>query len=148
MVRSVVQDLPALLHYEDRNSMAFSVEARVPFLDHRLAEWLACLPPEHKIRNGMTKVVMRDAMAGLLPEIVRQRTDKMGFVVPQDQWLRVTLRSRIEELLSSERMSARPYWRIAVLRDWYRQYCQGQRSIGPAVWRWINLESWLRRFCD
>jgi asparagine synthase (glutamine-hydrolysing) len=148
MVRSVVQDLPALLHYEDRNSMAFSVEARVPFLDHRLGEWLAGLSPEHKIRNGMTKVVMRDAMTGVLPERVRQRTDKMGFVVPQDQWLRVTLRSRIEELLSSERMRARPYWRIEVLRDWYRQYCQGRRSIGPAVWRWINLESWLRRFCD
>jgi asparagine synthase (glutamine-hydrolysing) len=148
MARSVVQDLPALLHYEDRNSMAFSVEARLPFLDHRLVEWLARLPPEHKIRNGMTKIVMRDAMAGLLPEIVRQRTDKMGFVVPQDQWLRVTLRPQIETLLASERLRARPYWRAPVLRERYRMYCEGRASIGPAVWRWVNLENWLRRFCD
>jgi asparagine synthase (glutamine-hydrolysing) len=148
MARSVMEDLPALLHSEDRNAMAFSVEARVPFLDHRLVEWLARVPSDLKIRDGMTKVILREAMAGVLPEEVRRRTDKMGFAVPQDQWLRVTVRSRIEAMLSSERMRARPYWRAAVLHDWYRQYCQGRRNIGSVVWRWINLESWLRRFCD
>ncbi|MEW6542984.1 MAG: asparagine synthase (glutamine-hydrolyzing) [Nitrospirota bacterium] len=148
VARSVTQDLPALLHYEDRNSMAFSIEARVPFLDHRLVEWLAGLPPDCKVRDGVTKVVLREAMAGVLPETVRLRRDKMGFVTPEDRWLRVELRPQIEALLESESFRARPYWRAPVVRDWYRRYCGGRTAIGPLVWRWINLEWWLRRFCD
>ncbi|MGH7165593.1 MAG: asparagine synthetase B family protein, partial [Nitrospiraceae bacterium] len=148
VVRGLTHDLPALLHYEDRNAMAFSVEARLPFLDHRLVEWLVRLPPELKLREGMTKAVLRDAMIGVLPEGVRLRQDKMGFVTPQDEWLRVVLRSRIEALLGSERMRARPYWRAAALTQLYRGYCEGRFAMGPAVWRWINLECWLRRFID
>lgn len=147
-VRSLTQDLPALLHYEDRNSMAFGVEARVPFLDHRLVEWLVRLPPDLKLRKGMTKVVLREALAGILPEQVRQRPDKMGFVTPEDDWLRGPLRPKIEELLASERLRSRPYWRAEVLSGWYRRYCEGQVAIGPTIWRWVNLEWWLRRFCD
>jgi asparagine synthase (glutamine-hydrolysing) len=148
VARSLTEDLPALLHYEDRNSMAFSVEARVPFLDHRLVEWLVCLPPELKLRQGMTKVVLREAMAGILPDAVRMRTDKMGFVTPEDRWLRVDLRQQIETVLASDSLRARPYWRAPVLQDRYRRYCDGKAAIGPAVWRWVNLEWWLRRFCD
>lgn len=148
MERAVTQDLPALLHYEDRNAMAFSIEARVPFLDHRLVEWLASLPPEVKLEGGMTKVVLREAMTGLLPEEVRLRRDKMGFVTPEDRWLRVELRQEIESIVASDRFRSRPYWRAQVVQDSYRRYCDGQVAIGPTVWRWVNLELWLRRFCD
>ncbi len=148
VVRGLTHDLPALLHYEDRNAMAFSVEARLPFLDHRLVEWLVRLPPELKLREGMTKMVLREAMIGVLPEGVRLRHDKMGYVTPQDQWLRGVLRPRIEALLGSERMRARPYWRAPALTELYRGYCGGRSAMGPAVWRWINLECWLRRFID
>jgi asparagine synthase (glutamine-hydrolysing) len=148
IARSLTEDLPALLHYEDRNSMAFSVEARVPFLDHRLVEWLVCLPPELKLRHGVTKVVLREAMAGILPEPVRLRTDKMGFVTPEDQWLRVDLRPQIEAVLASDSFRSRSYWQSAVVHDRYRWYCDGRASIAPTVWRWVNLEWWLRRFCD
>src|SRR5574341_308704 len=117
-LRSITQGLPALLHYEDRNAMAFSVEARVPFLDHRLVEWLARLPPELKLHRGMTKVVLREAMDGILPKEVRRRTDKMGFVTPEDQWLRVTWRSHIEAMLDSTSCKSRPYWRARVLKEW------------------------------
>ena len=148
MARGLLRDLPALLHYEDRNAMAFSVEARVPFLDHRLVEWLARLPPELELRQGMTKMVLREAMAGILPEEVRLRSDKMGFATPEDHWLRVALRPHIETMLESKSMGSRPYWRMPVLKAWYRRYCDGQLAVGPTVWRWINLECWLRRFCD
>jgi len=147
-VQALTQDLPALLHAEDRNSMAFSVEARVPFLDHRLVEWLVRLPVEHKIRDGMTKAVLRDAMAGVLPDQVRLRRDKMGFVTPEDHWLRVSLRRQIQETLESESLRGRPYWRANVLQDWFTRYCEDAMTIGPTVWRWVNLEWWLRRFCD
>jgi asparagine synthase (glutamine-hydrolysing) len=148
VARTITQDLPALLHYEDRNSMAFSVEARLPFLDHRLVEWLVQVPPELKLSKGMTKVVLRQAMAGVLPDDVRLRTDKMGFVTPEDEWLRGPWRVQIESLLNSDRMRARHYWQVDVLKDWYRRYCDGNLAVGPAVWRWVNLELWLRRFCD
>ncbi len=148
MARAIRHDLPALLHYEDRNSMAFSVEARVPFLDHRLVEWLAALPPETKLASGMTKVVLREAMRGILPEAVRTRKDKMGFVTPQDRWLRVALKPEIDSLLASDRMRSRPYWKRDMLRDRYARYCAGDLSIGPIVWRWVNTEWWLRTYCD
>jgi asparagine synthase (glutamine-hydrolysing) len=148
MERAVTGDLPALLHYEDRNAMAFSIEARAPFLDHRLVEWLAVMPPELKLRRGMTKVVLREAMSGILPEEVRLRRDKMGFVTPQDQWLRVELRPQIEALFKSESFNSRPYWKAERIREWYGRYCSGRAEVGPTVWRWVNLECWLRRFCD
>lgn len=147
-LRTLVQDLPALLHFADRNAMAFSVEARLPFLDHRLVEWLLRLPPELQLRDGITKRVLRDAMVEVLPEEVRLRTDKIGFATPEDHWLRNALRSEIEAALHSDSMRSRPYWRMPVLKEWYRRYCNGQLSIGPTVWRWVNLEWWLRRFCD
>ena len=148
MARSLTEDLPALLHYEDRNAMAFSVESRVPFLDHRLVEWLIRLPPELKIRDGMTKAVLRDAMVGVLPDAVRLRPDKMGFVTPDDVWLRTTWRREIEALCSSESFHSRPYWQPRPMRRLYEDYCEGRISIAQPVWRWICLETWLRRFCD
>jgi asparagine synthase (glutamine-hydrolysing) len=146
--RSLEQDLPALLHYEDRNAMAFSLEARVPFLDHRLVEFLLRVPPEQKLFRGMTKVVLRKAMAGVLPDCVNARTDKMGFVMPEDLWLRRNWRPHIETLLSSERVRARPYWQAAALKRQYGRYCDQGLAIGPTVWRWMNLELWLRAYCD
>jgi asparagine synthase (glutamine-hydrolysing) len=80
--------LPMLLHWEDRDSMAHSIEARVPFLDYRLVEFVLGLPDEFKIANGATKRVLREAMRGVLPEPVRRRVDKMGFVTAEETWVR------------------------------------------------------------
>ena len=79
--------LPVLLRYEDRTSMARSSESRVPFLDYRLVEFVAGLPDYLKLRRGTTKVVLREGLRGVLPEAVRQRRDKMGFVTPEEVWL-------------------------------------------------------------
>jgi asparagine synthase (glutamine-hydrolysing) len=148
MRRSLERDLPALLHYEDRNAMAFSIEARVPFLDHRLVELLLRVPPEQKLSRGITKVALRKAMAGVLPDRIQARTDKMGFVMPEDLWLRRNWRPHIESLLQSEPVRARPYWQAAALNEHYRRYCDQNLSVGPTVWRWVNLELWLRAYCD
>jgi asparagine synthase (glutamine-hydrolysing) len=147
-IRILERDLPALLHYEDRNAMAFSVEARVPFLDHRLVEWLLTLPADFKLRRGITKRVLRKAMAGKLPDEVQSRTDKMGFVTPEDYWLRVTWRDKIERMLESESLRSRPYWRAPALKEWYRRYRDGQAGGGATLWRCLSVETWLRRFCD
>src|SRR5919202_752848 len=80
--------LPELLRYEDRNSMAHSLEARVPFLDYRLVELAFSLPGDELIRNGRSKDVVRRALADLLPPEVRERRDKLGFVTPERRWFR------------------------------------------------------------
>ena len=80
--------LQMLLHWEDRNSMAHSLESRVPFLDYRLVEFATGLPDHYKIRAGTTKAVLRQGMMDLVPGQVLQRQDKMGFVTPEEVWAR------------------------------------------------------------
>jgi asparagine synthase (glutamine-hydrolysing) len=78
--------VPALTHYEDRNSMAHSLEIRLPFLDHRLVNFALSLPVELKLRRGWTKYVLRQAFPDL-PAAIRWRRDKQGFLIPEHQWL-------------------------------------------------------------
>ena len=72
--------------------MAFSLETRLPFLDYRLVEFVFGLPVDQKIRAGVTKIILRNAMKGVLPEEIRGRMDKMGFMTPEAVWFRTTLR--------------------------------------------------------
>lgn len=90
-------NLRMLLRFEDRNTMTFSIESRLPFLDYRLVEMLCESPIYYKIRNGMTKAVMRDALCGILPEMVRKRVSKLGFVTAEDRWF-----SEYKEYFDSE----------------------------------------------
>lgn len=79
--------MASLLHYEDRDSMAHSIESRVPFLDYKLVESIYAMPMQYKIRNGVTKSVMRDGLKGILPDKIRNRISKLGFVTPEDKWI-------------------------------------------------------------
>jgi asparagine synthase (glutamine-hydrolysing) len=141
-------NLPALLHYEDRNSMAFSLESRVPFLDVRLVEYIASLPLSQKIQGGTTKIVLRSAIRGKIPESVRCRGDKMGFVTPEECWMKNELRPFILELFSSQRFKSRLYWDAhAVLQD-YQAFLNGKSVYSPEIWRIACAELWLRKFID
>jgi asparagine synthase (glutamine-hydrolysing) len=83
---SMIYGLSELLRYEDRNSMAFSVESRVPFLDHRLVEFCLSLQEDFKINSGWTKYILRKSNEKILPEEIVWRKGKLGFVTPQNQW--------------------------------------------------------------
>jgi asparagine synthase (glutamine-hydrolysing) len=115
--------LPALLHWEDRNSMAFSREARVPFLDYRLVEFAFALSDECKLHDGWDKALLRKS--GILPEPIARRKDKMGFVTPQEGWMtgplaefvRVTLERRTTPYATDERI---PLWRRFILERWFQ----------------------------
>ena len=78
--------LPTLLRYGDRNSMAHSREVRLPFCDHRLAELALSLPPGHHLGGAQTKRLLRDGLRDILPEAIRTRWIKQGFLPPQEQW--------------------------------------------------------------
>jgi hypothetical protein len=140
--------LPALLRLADKSSMAHSVESRTPFLDYRLVEFLFSIPREQKMRKGVTKYVLREAMKGIVPETVRHRRDKMGFYPYLDNWLRAELKPLVKEVLTSRTLKERPYLNPKQILQNLELYLEGNTDIGKDVWRWINLELWMRRFID
>lgn len=134
-------NLQSLLKYEDRNSMAFSVESRVPFLDYRLVQFILSLPADFKIRNGYTKAVMREGMKRILPESVRKRVTKLGFATPELRWQQGVLHPLIREALDSEILHH------FVLRERalsYLDYLGQHRLKDFAPWRWLNLSLWSK----
>jgi asparagine synthase (glutamine-hydrolysing) len=143
--RLVGNGLPALLRYEDKNAMAFSIEARIPFLDYRLVEYAFSLPSSQKIRDGVTKVVLRNAMKGILPENVRTRMGKLGFSTPESIWLRTTLKDEIKAIFHSNSFRQRNYLQVEQVKKEFALYCLGQRSV-RSIWRWVDLELWHRVF--
>ncbi len=139
--------LPTLLHLEDRNSMAHSVEARLPFTDdHRLVDFCMSLPVHWRIRGYSTKHILRRAMAGTLIERVRRRRRKLGFTTPLASWLR-----RDESLVAQWRrvdFSGRPYLNAAGVRTLLDQHVHGQADHSEALFRALTLEIWCRVFLD
>jgi asparagine synthase (glutamine-hydrolysing) len=141
LARATRMQLPALLRFEDRNSMAHSIEARVPFLDHRLVEFAFRLPGDQKIHGAVTKHVLREGLAGILPESVRARTDKIGFRADPGITWKFAARHRDVLLRSETRFEDRWFDRraLAQLVD------SSDHSLDTeyALWRAISLKLWL-----
>jgi asparagine synthase (glutamine-hydrolysing) len=137
--------LPSVLRYEDRNSMAFSLEARVPFLDQELVEYVLRLPPRAIIDRGFSRAIVRAAMADSLPPEVRLRRKKIGFTTPEYRWLRAK-RAWVQGFLRSPATVSRPYWDALGLAAAFDRACQGDLEEHPFVWRAMNVEAWLRVF--
>ncbi len=137
--------LPALLRYEDRNSMGFSLESRVPFLDHRLVETVLALPDHALLQRGRTKAVLRDAMRGIVPDLVLDRSDKLGFASPIGKWVaQLAVPALRGPLGKAERVA--PFVNPAVLRKWLDRE-DGSRHTGRVerIWRLFVLLRWLER---
>jgi asparagine synthase (glutamine-hydrolysing) len=128
--------------------MAHSVEARVPFLDYRLVEFLFTLPSTQKIRHGTTKVIMREALKDKIPEGIRTRTDKMGFVTPERVWMVNELGDWAESILNSPSFQSRGYFNIPEIHSAYHSFMRGQLDLTALAWRWINLELWLQQIIE
>lgn len=138
--------LPMLLRYEDRNSMAHSIEARVPFLDHRLVEFNLRLWDRHKIVGGDTKRVLRSAMYGVLPEMVRERRDKLGFATPEQRWFRGPLRPLVEQGVR-ETMGRYPdLLNRPQVEAYMKAALDGDRPVDFTLWRIVNFGLWGRVF--
>lgn len=140
--------LPALLRYEDRNSMAFSIEARPPFLDHRLVEFALALPFDERIDGEWTKAVLRKAMDGILPDEVTWRRDKMGYPTPFSDWIRGDFREDAAAVIFSEEFARRGIFRPDAVRRMWEEHQAGHADRSWNVWRWISLELWFRQFVD
>lgn len=137
--------LPSLLRYEDRNSMAFSIETRLPFLDYRLVEFAFSLPDTAKLDGVVTKAVLREALADRIPASVLARRDKMGFETPIDAWLRAREQGELRRRLLTHG-PLHEWVDAAAMARALDDYLAGRRDIGLQVWRWLSLEHWARRY--
>jgi asparagine synthase (glutamine-hydrolysing) len=137
-----VTSLPHLLRYEDRNSMNFSIESRVPFLTRELAEFMLSIPEEHLIApDGTTKAIFRQAMRGIVPDCILDRRDKIGFATPEREWLRA-VDSWVQSTLASEAALALPFLDLDNMRQQWSSILGGRQAFDSRVWRWLNVIRW------
>lgn len=139
------------LTYNDKMSMASSVEVRVPFLDRELAEFVAWnVPPSLKLKGTLrptTKYIFRRAMRDILPsEVLRQ--PKAGFAAPVDYWLAHDIRGMVDDLLSPTQVRKRGLFRPEALQRFLREHRAGQRDWSMQIWQFVTLELWMQTFLD
>ncbi|MEO7997926.1 MAG: asparagine synthase C-terminal domain-containing protein, partial [Gemmatimonadaceae bacterium] len=136
--------LPALLHVEDRVSMAHGLEARVPMLDHPLVEFAATIPADVKFANGELKRSLMQIARGRLPDSVVDRKDKMGFPTPFTEWARGDAKDYVFDLLSSDKANSRQY----VNNKRVLEMVQRESKFGRNLWAVFSLELWQQTFHD
>jgi asparagine synthase (glutamine-hydrolysing) len=139
--------LEHLLKWEDRNSMAYSIETRLPFLDYRLAQLISHLPEDCIIHNSRTKSVLRDAMSSIVPDEITHRMDKIGFATPEDEWLR---EKEISDLLTEQFLNNEPlikhYIDLEKTRKTIKQHLSREKNNGRTIWKILFLETWTKIF--
>jgi asparagine synthase (glutamine-hydrolysing) len=139
------------LTYNDKMSMASSVEVRVPFLNRELAEFVAWhVPPRLKLKGRLfptTKHIFRKAMSGILPEEVL-RQPKAGFAAPTDYWLANDLREMTDDLLSESRVRDRRLFRPEAVARFVNEHRAGSQDWSMQIWQFLTLELWMQNFLD
>jgi asparagine synthase (glutamine-hydrolysing) len=139
--------VPMLLRFEDRNSMAFNIEARVPFLDYRLVEFALTVPGERKVERGLSKAYLRRALAGIVPPPILDRKDKKGYATPLAVWLRGPLRAQAWAFLQDRVLPRGWYDPAAVSRRW-TQHQRGRHDWSAEIARWMTAEIWWRQVIE
>ena len=141
--------LQSLLHFEDRNSMAFSIESRVPFLDHELVEFMFRQPAEYKIKGATGKLLHRTSLRGIVPDPILDRKDKVNFAAPGESiWLKGELHNYFRNILQSKSLAQRGLFDIKRVNTLYRSYISGKSVHGTILWKIMATEIWLRVFTD
>lgn len=136
-----------LLERGDRMSMAASIEARVPFLDHRLAEWVSALPDRYRVRGLSTKWILREAARKVLPSAIYRRP-KVGFRVPVNVWFRGELRDYLLDHLQGPDSTTRMWYDARVLDRLLAEHLDGRQNHEKLLWSLLNLEIWHRQYAQ
>lgn len=137
-----------LLRYEDKNSMANSLESRVPFYDHEMVEYIFNLPMDQKIKHGWNRYVYRNAMKGLMPDRNRLRRSKIGFTNPEWEWIE-RKKDRFMSIFDSEKFRSRKYWDADKVVQGFNKALKNElRGDILFFWRLFSVEMWLRIFVD
>lgn len=129
--------LPQLLRHGDRNAMAFSVENRVPFLTREMAEFCLSLPEDYLVtKDCLTKSVFREAMRGIVPDVILDRKDKIGFATPEKKMF-LSDADWVSRMINSA--DGIPYFNVSNMKRYWQFVQEGKRSFDWTIWRWINL---------
>ncbi len=137
--------VPALTHYEDRNSMAYSLEIRHPFLDHRIADFLVNIPTSLKIKNGWTKYILRKSIKQLPPEIA-WRKDKLGFDMPDEKWLKNDLKNLVIEQFQNSTLDKLGIISAKSFMNYYNEFLNGNSSTHhQVVFKTLITEMWAKK---
>jgi asparagine synthase (glutamine-hydrolysing) len=143
-----VRKIPRNTRMKDRLSMAFGLELRLPFLDHRLVEHALSLPEEMYFLGGRSKSIVREALAGDMDEDVRIAT-KRSIQAPQGKWLIAEpLADYVRDLIASQSFTDRGFFEPKAVHDAFDEFCLGNTPNSFFVWQWINMENWFRTFID
>jgi asparagine synthase (glutamine-hydrolysing) len=134
-----------LLERGDRMTMAASIEARMPFMDHELAAYVSSLPDHYRVRGRQTKWILREAMKRLLPEAILERP-KVGFRVPVNEWFRGPMRDYLYDHLTGPGSRTRDYYNRVALDRILTEHVQGQQNNEKLLWSLLNLEIWHRQY--
>ena len=132
--------LSHLLRYADRNSMAFSIETRLPFLDYRLVEFALSVQSEYKIRNGWTKNLIREGLKGIIPEEIRKRKHKIGFEAPQASLMQAILPNLITGIEKGSTIGK------YINMDWLMYTLKSDDLNNPTLWKAVCLDLWFKEF--
>ena len=139
---------PSLLRYEDKNSMANSLESRVPFFDHKVVEYIFNLPIDQKIKFGWNRYIYRNMMKGIIPEKNRLRRSKVGFTNPEWEWIEKK-DENFKKVFSSDSFKSRKFWDAEKISKEFIQAIQGNRAGDFLIfWRFFITEMWMREYVD
>ena len=143
LLRQLYQEpLPALLRYEDHSSMAWSVESRTPFMDYRLVEFTLGLPEEFIYKNGLRKTILRKAMHGILPPAIENRKDKMGFVTPEEMWLKGEGKDWFQEGIEDTLRILPALFNETKVRKLFTDTIEERIPFDFTIWRIISFGRW------
>ena len=134
-----------LLERGDRMTMAASLEARMPFMDHELAAYVSSLPDEYRVRGRTTKWILREAMKQLLPQAILERP-KVGFRVPVNEWFRGPMKDYLYEHLTGTDSRTRHYYHAAALQQVLAEHVAGRQNHEKLLWSLLTLEIWHRQY--
>lgn len=137
--------LPKLVHHQDRNAMAHSIESRAPFLDYRLVEFVYSLPGEYKVNLAVTKYVMRNAMKGTIPDTICERMDKLGFATPESVWIRENSQQFRVILEESCDMLSNIVSKENIMSEFERQV-HGKMEFDGIFWCIVCAAHWVKVF--
>lgn len=141
--------IPKLLRWEDKNSMRWGIETRPPFLDVELVEFAFSLPSEKKLRSGKRKIIFTETMGDILPAMIRNRNDKIGFQTPVDDVFRdAAMIDFCKSIIYSDSFKNRPYWNWFAVEKLFKKHLDNKTNAGDIIWKWVNLELWLREYFD
>lgn len=141
-----LSSLPALLHLEDRMSMAHSIESRLPFLDYELAEFTVNCPPSLKLRDGWSKWLLRNSLRGTLPEKIRLRRTKLGFDTPNDKWVRLGLQNGHRDLWQTKKLCMERFLSTSKLASEFQRFLDHDPLAlsSDLIFRAFSLELWAQ----